>query len=172
MKTDETLTMLAGLEDLLVQEFRASQAVLALTREERQALIRSDAAAVAKIAEEKEALLDELAGTGEQRRTVVQSLAGRLNLADPSPGIAGLSAALPAGAGDRLNRLREGILALSGEIQELTSGNRALAVAALERVDAVQTFILELCKPALNYSPPGSVVRGEPDVPWGIDVGM
>jgi hypothetical protein len=170
---EEISTRLTTLEELLVREFRACQVIHALTREERQALTRNDTRAVSAAVEEKEALLDELGQVEDQRRMLAQELARELGIAGISPPtIAEIATALGAEEGGRINRLREGILALSGEIRELTSGNRALAVAALERVDAVQTFLLNLYRPSLFYQPPGPLqMRAESDAAWGVDLG-
>jgi hypothetical protein len=169
---DESTTHLTTLEELLVREFRACQVIHALTREERQALTRNDTRAVSAAVEEKEALLDELGQVEDQRRMLAQDLAHELGISGASPSIAEIATALGPEEGGRINRLREGILALSGEIRELTSGNRALAVAALERVDAVQTFLLDLYRPSLFYQPPGALqLRAESDATWGVDLG-
>lgn len=169
---DESLAFLTLLEDLLVREFRACQSILDLTRDERRALALNNPSILSTITEEKEVLLDDLAQTEDRRRMVIQALAQKLGRPEAAASIAGLAQALPPGEGERLGRLREGILALSGEIRELTSGNRALARLALERVDAVQTFLLDLARPTLFYGPPGAPGRPEPETTWGLDVGM
>jgi hypothetical protein len=108
----------------------------------------------------------------DQRRMLAQDLAREMGIAAASPTIAEIATALSPEEGGRINRLREGILALSGEIRELTGGNCALAVAALERVDAVQTFLLDLYRPALFYQPPGvPQTRAESGAAWGVDLG-
>lgn len=157
------------LEDLLVQEFRACQTLLNLTKDERQALARNDIQGVATLVDQKEAWLDELAQIEEQRRTIVQEIAGMLPLKTSMPTISDLVAALEPSAGNRINRLKDGISALSNEIRELTSGNRALAASALERTNAVQSLLVDIIRPSINYQPPGSPCLSEPGPAWGVD---
>jgi flagellar biosynthesis/type III secretory pathway chaperone len=172
MEQDPAL-MTNTLEDLLVREFRACQTLLNLTKDERQALAKNDVQALSALVEQKEAWLDELGQVEDQRRMLVQEIArqiaGRLPLISPSPSVAELAAALEPEVGERVNRLRDGISALSGEIRQLSSGNRALAASALERTDAVQTLILDFLRPSLNYQPPGAPHRLENGAAWGVD---
>lgn len=160
---------LTKLEDLLVKEFRACQSLLAVTKDERLALLANNPSKVLTIVERKESVLDEMGQIDDQRRMVVGELASEMELSDPSPSIATLAQQLPEEFGGRLNRLRDGILALSGEIQELTRGNHTLATASLERNDELQSFLLDLFKPALVYQAPGTRPRVDSDLAWGVD---
>jgi hypothetical protein len=92
-----------------------------------------------------------------------------LEIRSPAPTIADVSATLQSDTGNRLNRLREGIIALTAEIRDLTSGNQALAYSALERADALQSFLLDLYRPKLSYQPPGTPASIETGPAWGID---
>ena len=168
MEQDPSL-MLNTLEDLLVREFRACQTLLTLTKDERQALAKNDVRALSTLVEQKEAWLDELAQIEDRRRMVVQEIARLLPLISPTPSVAELAGALEPEVGGRINRLRDGITALSGEIRELSSGNRALAASALERTDAVQSLIVDFLRPSLNYQPPGKPHRSEHGAAWGVD---
>jgi len=58
----------------------------------------------------------------------------------------------PTTAG-RLGRLRGGILALAAELNDLTHGNSVLAAAALERLEAVRSFLVSLSQPPVRYHP-------------------
>jgi flagellar biosynthesis/type III secretory pathway chaperone len=162
-------TLVAALEELLVSEFRLCQALHALTSEERQALAGYDLQGLSRLVERKEALLDELGQIDDRRRMVVQELSRLYHLPSPMPSIAEISAALPGEAGRRVHHLREGIVALAQDIRDLSLGNQALALTALQRADALQTFLLDLCRPALLYQPPGSPPRDETETPWGVD---
>jgi hypothetical protein len=133
MQDEEWLALLINLEDLLVQEFRTCQKVLSLTHDERQALASHTPALLSALVEEKEVLLDEFTQTEDQRRAVVQKIKKNKGCLRPSTCLAGLEQALPEGASEPFNRLREGILALSNKIEMITCGNRALALLALER---------------------------------------
>jgi flagellar biosynthesis/type III secretory pathway chaperone len=133
MQDEERLALLIKLEDLLVQEFRTCQKVLSLTHDERQAIASRQPARLSALVEEKEVLLDEFTQTEDRRRAVVQKIKQNKGCSRPSTCLAGLEQALPEGASEPLNRLREGILALSNKIEMITCGNRALALLALER---------------------------------------
>ena len=139
---DETSLLITSLEDQLVRGFRLCQAIQALTWEERLALASHDPAALTAYVEEKEALLDELAQTEDQRRTVVQELSQKFSLNSPDPSLAGMAVALPSEESSRIMRLREGTLALSGEIRELTAGNQVMASSGLERVAALRDALM------------------------------
>ena len=161
--------LIYDLEDLLVQEFRACQTLLSLTKDERLALARSDVEALSALVEQKESMLDELAQIEDHRRMVVQEIARRLPLPAPNPAVAELAAVLEPELGGRIDRLRNGINTLSSEIRELSSGNRALAASALERTDAVQSLLLDILRPSLNYQPPGVPCHPQAGPAWGVD---
>ena len=165
-RMEELLTML---EDLLVKEFRACQLLHALTRDERQALSSAAVDDLSAMVEQKEALLDELGGLEDRRRMLTQELGGLLGLPEPSLSLADVLAALPGEVPGRLVRLQEGILSLLAGVRDLTHGNRALAVSALERADAIQSFLLNLCQPALGYRPPGLPPAPESMLAWDVD---
>jgi flagellar biosynthesis/type III secretory pathway chaperone len=171
-KTTERAQELQGsLEDLLVREFRACQALCAFTKDERRALTIDDVTQLAELVEKKESLLDEIGLVEESRRTVVQELAAEAGAPEHSGTLAALLPVLDPTVAGRLSRLREGILALSSEVRDLTSGNLALTVTAIDRIDAVQTFLLSMCQPQINYQPPGLVPQASPAV-WNVDRGI
>jgi flagellar biosynthesis/type III secretory pathway chaperone len=133
---------LTALEDLLVKEFRACQALHTLTKEERQALTGGDTNALVRLVEQKEAQLDEMSDLEAKRRSLVQELNQLCGLENDPATLADLLAALPAESSGRLGRLGEGILTLLVDVRDLTHGNRAIASTALERADAIQAFLL------------------------------
>jgi hypothetical protein len=171
-KTSERTHELQGaLEDLLVREFRACQALCAFTKEERAALTKDDATTLSELVEKKEALLDEIGLTEESRRTLIQELATETGAPEKSTTLADLLPMLDPTIAGRLGRLREGILALSGEVRDLTSGNLALTNTAIDRIDAVQSFLLSLCQPQVTYQPPGALSQASPAA-WNLDRGI
>ncbi len=161
--------LVTTLEELLVSEFRLCQALHAASRDERQALANYDLQELARLVERKEALLDELGQMDDRRRMVVQELALQYKLTSSMPTLAEVAAALPAEGKRRIQHLREGILALAEDIRELNSGNQALALTALQRADALQTFILDLLRPGMLYQPRGAPPRDEAETTWGVD---
>jgi flagellar biosynthesis/type III secretory pathway chaperone len=157
------------LEDLLVQEFRTCQSIHSLTKEERQALSKQDIQSLVTIVEQKEVMLDELGQIEDRRRMVVQNLSQVIGIKTASPTIAEISKRLSDDIGGRISRLREGISAIAEEIKIMSSGNRALAVIALERIDALQTILLESFQPSIVYNRPGVKSNLPSDAVWDVD---
>lgn len=135
---------LVSLEDMLVKEFRACQALQALTREERQALASGHVDDLKQLIERKEVQLKEMSDLEEQRRELVSELNRSCGLQPDLATLADLLSALPAEAAGRLSRLGEGILSLLVDVRDLTHGNRAIATTALERADAIQGYLVSL----------------------------
>ncbi len=166
---DDILTLATTLEDLLVQEFRTCQSLHQLTREEREALSKNDLAALEIILEQKEVVLDELGQIEDRRRMVTQNLGDQVGLRHTSPNLTAICQALSNELSQRISRLKEGISALAEEIKVMTSGNHALAMIALERVDALQTILIDSLRPALTYDRPGSKASDHFDIVWDVD---
>ena len=135
---------LRTLEDLLVMEFRACQALHALTRDERQALAAGHIDALMKLVDQKEALIDEMGELESRRRALVRELNQACDLQPDSATLADLLAGLPENESRRLGRLGEGIITLLVDVRDMTYGNRAIATSALERADDIQSFLLSL----------------------------
>jgi flagellar biosynthesis/type III secretory pathway chaperone len=162
-------TLINTLEDLLVQEFRTCQSIHELTKEERQALSRQDIQSLSNIVEQKEVLLDELGQIEDRRRMIMQNLGDMIGLKTVSPTIADISKRLTTDAGGRISRLKDGISALAEEIKIMSSGNRALAIIALERIDALQTILLDTFRPSLVYDRPGAKPTPAGEAVWDVD---
>jgi flagellar biosynthesis/type III secretory pathway chaperone len=162
-------SLITALEDALVKEYRTCQALYNLTKDERQALVKIDLECLSSLVEQKEALLDEMGQLDDQRRMLAQELASVLHMRAAAPSIAEIAAVLNSESGKRISRLREGIVALTADIRDLTSGNQALATAALERADAIQGLLLDLYRPNLMYQPPGKPAGVEAGPSWGVD---
>jgi flagellar biosynthesis/type III secretory pathway chaperone len=168
--SNELLELLNTLEDLLVKEFRASQALFNLTRDERSALAGNDVQVLLTLVEHKEALLDEMAQLDDSRRMITQKIQSHLGLDNATPSLQDIISSLDTETGKRLGNLRSGILTLLAKIRELTHGNRALATTALERTDAVQSFLLSLIQPpTASYRPQGMPKMGETSLAWEVD---
>jgi flagellar biosynthesis/type III secretory pathway chaperone len=163
---------LTTLEELLVKEFSNCQSLHALTKEERMALSKNDVKTLSTLIEDKEILLDELGQIEDERRMIVQKLAEGLGLRSQSPTVADIVRAVNPEVASRLSHLREGITALAGNIRDMTSGNQALAASALERVDAMQAFLLDLLRPSLTYHPSGIIRRADVNSGWDADQRM
>ncbi|PWH18095.1 MAG: hypothetical protein DDG59_06945 [Anaerolineae bacterium] len=166
---NDLLTLAATLEELLVQEFRACQSLHQLTKEERQALSKNDLSSLEVILEQKEVVLDELGQIEDRRRMVTQNLGDQVGLKDPNPTITAICQKLNNETGRRIKHLKDGISALAEEVKILTSGNHALALIALERVDALQTILIDSFRPSLTYDRPGAKSSNNFDMVWDVD---
>jgi flagellar biosynthesis/type III secretory pathway chaperone len=166
---EKTLEHLNALEDVLVKEFRLCQNLHALTKDERAALAKNDVSSLLTLVERKEALLDELGQLDDSRRTLTQETSQQLGLNIESPTLTDILPAIDLDSATRLGHLREGILALMNEVKDLTHGNRALAVTALERTDAVQAFLLSLYQTPAGYRPQNVPASREPTLSWEVD---
>lgn len=161
--------MVTTLEDILVKEFRLCQSLHNITKDERLALTKNDVPVLSTLVEQKEALLDDLGQMEEQRRMISQYLGEVFGIRTDSPSLAELSTSLSVDVGGRITHLREGIIAIAEEIKALTSGNRALAMASMNRVDAVQSFLLDIFRPAINYDRPGAPKNAYADAVYDVD---
>jgi flagellar biosynthesis/type III secretory pathway chaperone len=123
------------IEALFVREFRALQALLALTRDEQAALLGPDIPRLLMLAERKETLLDRLAELEGLRQSRLADLA-HLPLDDED------EEGPELGRRARLERLSEGIEALSGQTRELARRNRALADRALQQASQMQAGLM------------------------------
>jgi flagellar biosynthesis/type III secretory pathway chaperone len=138
---------LKTLENLLVQEFRTCQALQSVTWQERHALTGGDVERMQSLATQKEVILDRLYSLEDARQSYLLELAMRLapNAAEPADVAlaAILSGARPQEA-ERLRVLQGGILALTGQVRDLTEGNHALAAYALQHAAIQQDALGEV----------------------------
>lgn len=166
---DDIHSLVITLEDLLVMEFRTCQSIHNLSKEERQALSKSDIPTLEKLVEQKEAALDELGQIEDKRRMIAQNLGQEFGIHTDGPTIAEIADRLPQETGNRINHLREGIVALSEDIRVITSGNRVLAATALDWIDATQTFLLDAIRPTPFYDRPGVAAGNQSEAVWDVD---
>lgn len=153
---DAATVQLSALEAALVRQFRLMQALGALTRSEREALAAGDVAALEDLLAQKAQLQVELDRLDGMRVAALEAWAQASGWPEAQMALADMLAHLRPPVAERLGHLRQGILALAGEIGELTRGNRALAASALERVGAVREFLIGLERPAEGYQPWGA----------------
>jgi flagellar biosynthesis/type III secretory pathway chaperone len=158
-----------NLEAFLVQEFRTCQSLAGYTKNERQALLSNDVDALLSIVEQKETSLDELYNLENQRRELMGEIASEAGLQLPDPAYTDIFPYLEVELAERIRRIQEGMLVLLNNIGKLNFGNNALALSALERVDAVQAFILKLYQPNDSYRAPGMPNSQEGYLKWSVD---
>lgn len=149
---DRNAQKIVPLESFLVSEFRAYQTLLKLSRQERKALMKADVLTLAGIVEQKDSLMDEIRRLEKGRSQVVRDWADYMGWSRRNPTIQEVIPHLPGASAERLKRIRTGILAISEELQDLTRGNQALAVSALERLDNMRTLILSFDQPPDHYA--------------------
>ena len=149
----EVRSALGALEGVLVEEFRALQAFLALTRDERRALAEGDLRTLQALLPRKEAGQAHLKRLEVARTSALQAWAQSASPAELPRTLAEILPQLEAGVSRRLASLREGILTLAAELEDLNRGNQALAASALERVAAVRALVVDLNPPAEGYQP-------------------
>ncbi len=145
---DGQQALVTTLEDLLVREFRAYQSLVVLARAEREALVAGDIEALEGLLAQKGAMAEEAARLERARRELLQAW---LQGDGGGGGLAEVLERLGGEVGERLRRLREGIVALLGELRALQRANQALAEGALARLETVRTFLVSLEEPAAGY---------------------
>jgi flagellar biosynthesis/type III secretory pathway chaperone len=132
---------LKALESSLVKEFRACQALLYLTQEEREALAKGDVLRLLALAEHKETLLDRLTSLASTRQLQVAELT---NLSSEEGDSAIVRSLRILDLDDELHlvTLFEGIQVIKSQVRELALGNRALAATALNRAASLQAGLV------------------------------
>jgi flagellar biosynthesis/type III secretory pathway chaperone len=165
--TENLQRHLTALEDALVGEFRAYQTLVALTQDERQALLANSPLPLQDVLAQKETVLGNLERLESARQTALEAwakIAGveAYTLADILP-------SLDDASSERLKRLRDGILALTIQLRDLSQGNRALANSALEGVAAVHSFLLSLSQVSTGYQRPGAPPNVAPSIALAVE---
>ncbi|NLF50422.1 MAG: flagellar protein FlgN [Leptolinea sp.] len=162
--------IMSAMEAVMVNEFRVCQSLLTVLQEERQALVQKDVEALSKLVEQKESLLDELGSNEETRRSCMEKLAQKSNAQNDAMDLMGLLRNLQLTASERLYRLQEGITALQSKIRELNRANMALAQMNLERITALQEYLVSLFSSPSYYQPSAtSAQTGLPPASYGMD---
>lgn len=131
---------------LAVRELRLWQALDALARQERCALLRGSAERLLEISRDKQILLERLEKMEQDRLRLLNRYPLRSNSNDPfsargysRQGIAqeGIPEKLAL-----LAYIQEGAYFLREQVRQLTQGNCTLASLALERINALQSYLV------------------------------
>ena len=146
---EKSKELLHALEDILVKEFRASQALYKLAREERLALSQDDVLRLLTLMEYKETLLDVVEQLDDDRHQATLQIGnlpgqGYRSIIRPLPCSVEIGLVLAPESLGRLDCLWQGIQVLRQRINEITHGNLSLARLVLERADTVQVFLAEI----------------------------
>jgi flagella synthesis protein FlgN len=167
---ETTQEIMSAMEAIMVNEFRVCQSLMTLLQQERQALIQKDADTLTNLIEQKESLLDELGSGEESRRSQMEKLAQAGGAVIEAASLTDLLRRLQLTATERIYRLQEGIYALQNKIRELNRANHALAEINLERISALQEYLVSLHTASSYYQPSGSGQNGTlPPATYGMD---
>ncbi len=162
--------IMSAMEAVMVNEFRVCQSLLTVLQQERQALVKKDVESLSQLVEQKESLLDELGSNEETRRSCMEKLAQNSKSRNESMDLMDLLRNLQLTASERLYRLQEGIAALQSKIRELNRANMALAQMNLERITALQEYLVSLFSSPSYYQPSaGATKTGLPPASYGMD---
>lgn len=121
--------ILQRLEKALVLEFRASQALFAITKTERLLLVNRDFNPIARLMEQKEACLVELKQWMDERRVLVRELRKRQTQETSFLPFDQFLCQIEPAAAQRLIQLESGVQTLLEQTKSLIEGNQALAQA-------------------------------------------
>lgn len=150
MTQQQAAAILEQIERLLAREFRLYQHLLAITKQERQALIVGALEDLSQSVRQKEEALEQL-NTLEADRVSALSAWSRARGGDAT--LLALMADVDDETAARFSRLREGILAIASQLRDFGMANRALAQIALERLEATRSYLLSVTSPAPIYGP-------------------
>jgi len=169
MTLDTIPSTLAGLENLLVKQFRTLQDLVTVTKKEREILPKNDMDALMCIVEEKEALLDQLGLLDDARRKAIQDIELGLGIQCEVSSLEEILPYLEKAQALRLSRLRDGITTLVAQARDLNYGNQALAMSMTDWLRAAQNFLIGLAQPDIGYRKAVRVPVLEGGGSWGVD---
>ncbi|MCE1252994.1 MAG: flagellar protein FlgN [Anaerolineae bacterium] len=159
-----------SLEAILVNTFRLCESLHLITQNERQALLEAKTETLNDIVQQKEAIVAEVESNEKERQGVTAQLVQLLGLGSDVQSLSDLLAKMDGQVDvSKVSRLQQGILSLQAEIREANNGNYALAVANVQRLDAVQEYIVGLFAPPVYYRPNIKIAMNEPPTSWGND---
>jgi len=162
-------SLLFVLEDYLVQEFRLLQNLIVITKEERKHLPGGTPEDLMILVEKKETLLDQLSLLEEKRRTILQEVGRDLGIQQGISSLSDLYPWMDPSTAGRMSRLSEGIAMLVGQARDLNYGNRALAVTAMDWLEATKAFLFGFYQNQVAYTPPGVIPVVEQIPAWGVE---
>ncbi len=155
---------------VLVKIFRLFQSLLSLVKEERQFLVESDAEAVDNISGKKQEILFSLESMEQERLLKSNELALAFGIEDNNGLFSELLKRISHPGVERVRHLQQGILSLQKEIREINSGNYALANLNLQKIQAVQSYLLNtLLPPSSYYGPDSKRVDHSAPSAWQMD---
>ena len=166
---EERNDVLISLEAVLVNEFRVYQSLRDLTLEERQVLLEGRGQNLMSIVDKKEELLDELTQMETKRNQLIDKIADIFDIQQNYENLGELLDYIHAEPIKRLQRLRQGLVALQTEIRDINRGNAALASLNLEKITQLQNYLFKLFTSTSQYQPVGGQVYADGPASWGMD---
>jgi FlgN protein len=164
-----TQDLFGSLEVVMVNLFRLFESLHEVTKEERQVLLEGKADELMILAKRKESLLTSLENNEESLHSLTDQLAKAVGLNPESLTLTSILERLKSVDVGQVSRLQQGILALQAEIRDINNGNYALANLNINRLDAVQSYILSLFTPPNYYRPTVGMPMVQPPASWGMD---
>lgn len=166
---EERNDVLISLEAILVNEFRVYQSLRDLTLEERQVLLEGRGQNLMNLVDKKEELLDELTQMEDKRNHLIDRIADIFDISNKYENLGELLELIRAEPIKRLQRLRQGLVALQTEIRDINRGNAALASLNLEKITQLQNYLFKLFTSTSQYQPVGNQVYADGPASWGMD---
>jgi hypothetical protein len=159
-----------SLEAILVNTFRLCESLQQITQEERQVLLENNLEKLQAIIQQKENIIVEVESNDGARQVVINQLAEALGIEGEAKNLVEVISRVDSSVDvSKVSRLQQGILALQAEIREVNNGNYALAVTNVQRLDAIQEYIVGLFTPPVYYRPNIKMTVNEPPTSWGND---
>jgi hypothetical protein len=159
-----------SLEAILINTFRLCESLYQITEHERQALLESKIDELNMISRQKGNIVTEMESNEEARQVVTQQITKVLGLENETMSLSELLAKTESSIDtSKISRIQQGILTLQSQIREINNGNYALAKLNVQRLEAVQEYIIGLFTPPVYYRPTIKAPLTEAPTSWGRD---
>ena len=147
--------LLEKLLGFVKEEARLYESLEGALHEERGKIIAADMKGLSEIGQFKEALILKIRRLEEQRIMVIKDLSEMLEVPCRGLTIAGLAQHVQEPYAARLKGSREGLLSLTGRIQQINRFNKSLLGHALELIAGSYAFLSHLAAPDAVYHSSG-----------------
>lgn len=118
--------LIRELVEIINTEIRLFNRLLDLLKEEQQALLDDDIAAIEACTQAKRRTAEEATGLEVRRRRVVDGISVQLNLQPGDPGLSRIIEAIDRGPGEQLAQMRQTLLDLNQKIRDANGSNAFL----------------------------------------------
>jgi flagellar biosynthesis/type III secretory pathway chaperone len=143
-----------SLESILVNTFRLCESLLEISKRDRQALLEKNLDVLQQITKEKEILVVEMESIDHSRKVIVDQLAKELEIENEPARVSDIITKADESIDiTKISRLQQGIITIQADIRELNNGNYTLASLNVQRLEAVQDYIIGLFTAPIYYQP-------------------